>query len=803
MTENRPGLPAIAYRAGTHSTFLASLLAALSTAERPQLRRLSTREGDDATIAFLDAVATAADVLTFYQERIANESYLRTATERRSVLELARAIGYELAPGVAAEAALAFTLETAEGAPAAVELPAGTRVQSVPGPGERPQTFETVAAIEARGEWNALAPRATEPDPPRFGQTDAYLTGVDTNLRPGDAIVIVGDERVGSAGSERWDLRFLDGVEADHERGVTRVTWEAGLGTGAPRVEPAAANPRLYALRTKATLFGAAAPDWRLLTKEVRDRYDSDTSTSAEWPGMTISAIAGEDDVIHLDGLHREILPGSWLVLARRGYEELFEVLEVDESARKGFGLAGKTTRVVLRGEHLHFFEDNVRDAVAYAQSEPLELAERPIATDVAGDEIVLDRAIAPLDKGRLVIVTGVPAGAAGAASEVAAVEAADGARLVLASDLMRAYRRDTVTIAANVAPATHGEAVSEPLGSGDAAQALQRFALRQSPVTHVYADTPTGRRSTLDLRVDGVRWDEVPSLFGHGPRDRVYTLRIDDEAVASVQFGDGRTGARLPTGRENVNAAYRKGLGRDGNLDTGTLTLLVTRPLGVRGVANPLPATGGADPEVLADARANAPLTVLTLGRIVSLADHADFARAFAGIAKAHATWVWGSQGRGVLLTVAGPDGAAVPEGGPTHRSLLDAMAAARDAHVPVTVRSYQPVAFRVAATIERDGALLAERVLADAEAALTSHFSFTARAFGQPVPLSELLAVLHGVRGVVSVDVDSLYTGALPALNQRLDALVPLAGDDAETAQPAQLLTIDLRPGDLVVAA
>ena len=48
------------------------------------------------------ACACVADVLGFYQERIANEGYLRTATERRSVLELARTIGYELKPGVAA-----------------------------------------------------------------------------------------------------------------------------------------------------------------------------------------------------------------------------------------------------------------------------------------------------------------------------------------------------------------------------------------------------------------------------------------------------------------------------------------------------------------------------------------------------------------------------------------------------------------------------------------------------------------------------------------------------------------------------
>src|SRR5207244_2356818 len=114
---NRPGLTAIAYRVGTHWQFKQSMLAALFDSAFPALQQLKTRDDDDFCIALLDAVATMSDVLTFYQERIANESYLRTATERQSLLQLARLIGYELRPGVAASAFLAFTIETALGAP--------------------------------------------------------------------------------------------------------------------------------------------------------------------------------------------------------------------------------------------------------------------------------------------------------------------------------------------------------------------------------------------------------------------------------------------------------------------------------------------------------------------------------------------------------------------------------------------------------------------------------------------------------------------------------------------------------------
>ena len=187
---NRPGLPAVRFRAGTHSQFKASLLAALSDSERKQLGNLRTRENDDFTVALLDGFAAMADVLTFYSERIANEGFLRTATERRSVVELARAIGYELKPGVAASTWLAFTVEDAPGAPGFAVIPRGTRVQSVPGPEETPQTFETTGEFEARASWNEFRLRRSQPQKWSAGSDELYLRGTTTNLKVGDVILI-------------------------------------------------------------------------------------------------------------------------------------------------------------------------------------------------------------------------------------------------------------------------------------------------------------------------------------------------------------------------------------------------------------------------------------------------------------------------------------------------------------------------------------------------------------------------------------------------------------------------------------
>jgi hypothetical protein len=82
LLENRPGLSAIAYRVGRHGDFFDSMIAGLTDVDRPRLAKLGTRDPDDFSIALLDAWAVTSDVLAFYNERLANESYLRTARSR-------------------------------------------------------------------------------------------------------------------------------------------------------------------------------------------------------------------------------------------------------------------------------------------------------------------------------------------------------------------------------------------------------------------------------------------------------------------------------------------------------------------------------------------------------------------------------------------------------------------------------------------------------------------------------------------------------------------------------------------------
>jgi len=197
-TANHPGLSALAYRIGTHASFLETMLARLSSSEErfKKLGELTARDENDFSIALLDAWATVADVLTFYQERIANEGYLRTATERRSLLELSRLVGYKPRPGVASSVYLAYTLD--EHQEEEVVIPKGAKVQSIPGPGESPQTFETSEELKARSQWNDLRPRMTRPQtkesietPHKNGYQYIYFKGTSIDLKENDLFLII------------------------------------------------------------------------------------------------------------------------------------------------------------------------------------------------------------------------------------------------------------------------------------------------------------------------------------------------------------------------------------------------------------------------------------------------------------------------------------------------------------------------------------------------------------------------------------------------------------------------------------
>lgn len=1103
--DNRQGLDAISYRIGSHASFKESMLALLSSYslydadenstsnDQTPLAQLRTRDDGDFSIALLDAWAIVADVLTFYQERIANESWLRTATERLSVQELARLIGYKPHPGVAASVQLAFMLEHPPQTGAAVHslsnmqpdvqavrIEKGIKVQSIPGQDEKAQTFETVEEIEGRVEWNELKLRQSKVKPPGFGDTTVYLKGMDTRLKQGDALLFIGDERKYDPGSERWDFRRVQDINVenteDPAQSFTIVTLDEGLGSVIPHIQPAAKNPKIYALRERASLFGHNAPDWRALHKSVKGSYlglkeeDPLIENYQEWPGLAITdisepptnipsekgvygeyyeginfdkriatrldkniyfewqegkphpsiasdkfavrwtgwlvpeksgeytlVVSADDGVrlwvdnkvmidewkdqsettyekekylqagkkyrikveyyeheglaviklqwklpnstntvhiptnslypantlntIYLDKTYQKISSGSWVVLSIPEYKEVYEVEALEEATQSSFTLSSKITRLKLKGENLREqFNDKIRETAVYAQSEELDLAETPLPIHCYGDTLELDKVVDGLVPGQTLAISGarlrirLTETATGLTltdkneNKIADLETGDVLQVLappelsinnafkielpplwldnlltswqsaivwllsniflfrlplsmelkwqlrdrsgregkmtlpiitfpflpspgpmvelapatkeqkylyeivqinsnpqaassdrdcstikLSKSLKNVYDRTTVTINANVASATHGELTLEILGSGNATQTYQRFTLKQHPLTYVYAATTSGAESTLKIYVNDQLWQEVPYFYGYGPNAHIYVTKINDKGELVVQFGDGKNGACLPTGQDNVRAEYRRGIGVEGMVRKAQLSQLMSRPLGLKGVINPIAAEGAQDPESRDEARKNAPMTVLTMDRIVSVRDYEDFARAFAGVAKAKASLVWDGRERIFQITVAGNGGKPLNEAGETISNLNDALRKAGDPFVRFRIKNYQNKYFRFAGTITIAANFIAEKVKQNVEATLRQTYSFEQRHFDQPVLLSELLTVIHSVPGIIAVDVDKLYCDGKDKVRN-----IRLIANDAMQDEAAELLTLHPDPLD-----
>ncbi|MEU1405964.1 putative baseplate assembly protein [Streptomyces sp. NPDC005728] len=223
---NPPGRTALDYRVGEYGSFLAALLDRLASPAYPALAGLTVRTPDDPAVGLLDATAVLGDLLTFHSERIADEAYIRTANEHRSLVLLGRLVGHRPRPGVAAGTHLVYTLERdarAEALP--VLVPRGARSHSVPASAEEQSlTFETARDLTARWDWNELKVRRRRPSlvtPEDLDRRpELFVEGTANSLRTGDQLLFVFGER---AGGER-KLLPVAGVRIDREDEITAIS---------------------------------------------------------------------------------------------------------------------------------------------------------------------------------------------------------------------------------------------------------------------------------------------------------------------------------------------------------------------------------------------------------------------------------------------------------------------------------------------------------------------------------------------------------------------------------------------------
>jgi hypothetical protein len=720
---------------------------------------LTSRSSDDYAVALLELWAYVCDVLTFYQQAIANETFLRSAVLRESVTRIAALLGYEPFPGVAASLPLAFTADRG----VTIQVPAGLKTQSIPPPGDNPQTFETSEPITISEPNNQLTLVGSPTDAKFSTQGEIAAAHYDPAIAPG------------------VKLLFFDLTASPvcvQEQVVTAVTsspvgkliqWRGDL-KGA-----AVSSTRVRRLGRKFRVFGVNAPPQFL--------YSNGTTSTLKTTDFSLSS----SKQLLLDNVYDSIAPGaSVLLYSSEGPAELHTVVAVaqghdtikandgTDSTPPTLGpLSGVGTLLTLDQaftalsdrRSLVIYELIGNDIPFRTKTNPDQI--NPTTDPEHGATLYVTDASGVITGTRLLLVSTPGTELISDLVTVKQSPTHDDSgvyKVPIAPPIANAYIPSLTTVYANVADATNGETqVEQVLGDGDAAQSSQEFVILIAPVTYIPDPaSDTGATSTLHVFVDGVEWKEVDTFYGHGPDEQIYVTRQDEQGKTYIRFGDGVQGQRPATGVRNIHATLRKGLGSAGNVAASIVTVLLQQWPGVKKVTNPLPGVGGADAESLDTIRQKAPGSVVTLGRAVSLEDYQALALTYSGIGKARADWADFNSQRGVALTVVTNNGASLDQLLVPFREFLDQH---RDPNIPLSIQDAIKVKFRFAATVHvlagNKQSIVKQRVdAAFGPAAAAGFLGFDRLQLGVSVHQSALIAALQEVSGVEWVELREFST-------------------------------------------
>jgi hypothetical protein len=165
----------------------------------------------------------------------------------------------------------------------------------------------------------------------------------------------------------------------------------------------------------------------------------------------------------------------------------------------------------------------------------------------------------------------------------------------------------------------------AEPLPPCGCAVSIMTTDPRQAvPSIHLTAtvQTPYGPSTNT--------WNPRADLLESGPTDLSFVVEVDNDGKAYLRFGDGSLGV-LPEAGTTFSASYRVGNGTPGNVGAETILYIVFRntETGHHIVPrNPLGATGGTDPEPIADVKMFAPYAFRSvLERAITADDYATLA--------------------------------------------------------------------------------------------------------------------------------------------------------------------------------
>jgi len=843
---NPPGLAQISYRADDFAGFRQAMLRPLPGEQAIGAWRPAP---GDLGLQALEWWAYLGDVLTFYNERIANEGYLRTAVRPDSVSNLVALIGYEPAPGIAATGNVAAIRSAAHpGEP--LIIPPGMRLTSVATPGVPAQAFEAGVAASFTGPSSVpvTLPADTALAVNGDGTWSVLLAGPVSGIRPGEQLVLVG---TGFAGADdNWALVTVTALAPQPDPGTgaanTLVTLSApGWGpTPAPPPPPGivvvgrpghgAGHGPVLGLRDELATArfpvsggfhwtpGMPAPPGPGASPQATSyRLVRPAATAALWnnqgatgAGQVVIQPDGAAVTVRLSAAVRAISPGD-LVLFDRGSgspaalavvasvaEELWSV-PYPQSASAAANppdivvthTALTLTLAALDSYALQDVPDPATVTVRYGFKDVGTIIGIPAATLASLPATVgVPASYSPSSPP----ATAMLADAAGAGVLVT-VSAAGTGQVTLAGAgtppaAIAVPLAAPLRLLLDVVPVSRGTTVTgEVLGNGNAALANQSFTLAKSPLT--YLASGNGSVAALTVYVDGVAWRQVPSFYGQAAQARVFVVsRSPDQAVTTITFGDGVNGARLSSGAGNVVATYRYGSGA-ASPPAGRLTTIAQPQPNLASIQNPVAVSGGADPQSPADVRGNAPASVFTFGRAISAVDFEVVAAQAPGVSRVAASWALGAGQRSVVTVYVGDDQAAVAAAGA-------ALAGSQDPNRPVQVILAASVPLRLTATLVVAAGRPVPAVVTAACAAISGEpgglFNPAVMGIGQRLYRSAIDAALT-VPGVVAVhDLTVIREFALGPGRRIGSALEEVLG---EFFDPGQGSFFDLPAGNVTI--
>ena len=643
------GLPALPRQIASFPEFREAMLARINS--EPALNAWRARSSDDFGIMLLEMWAYVCDCVAFYDEVIADESYVRTASLRPSVRKLVGLLGYVPRPAVAASVNLAIL--AAGRLP--MTLPAGTQFRSGAFPGGPPQIFELASDSRIHpflSRWTLERHRGTRLTalPFHASQLTLLLDPTSARLKTGQLLLVedtFNESRTrvrvaqsvtdtsGGDGAKYKTVQLNASVPVPGNTPVSGVrllspsqtgtVWQhaiggspSGLFTPAPGIIVFDAPHRDIQLGEKIVLDKAGDMRWFKVTRMF------DYQASLPSPGAITVTNGGSTSTVNVP-------PPQVTVTV------LFLDAALNDPQRREPGSADWTASDAASVKvHFSFRTSGVPIA---------ELSLKLLPSDPL---IVSAPAEIPQDgksPGTFLLEDHDTIGAEISASldfETRVLTAWPPLSQPLAAPVL-AY--------GNVVSATRGESVvAEVLGSGDASQSSQTFKLKKSPLTYLPGvDAPS---SALKVYVDGLRWTESPSFFGVAPDAHVYIVRQNDAGDSLVTFGDGIRGSRLATGMNNVVAYYRFGAGK-ASPPAGSITQMGKPVKGISSVRNPVAAYGGDDAEPASGLRTYAPRSALLLGRAISLADMEAAAAEVEGVRAVRCEWQWNLKQQRPLVQV------------------------------------------------------------------------------------------------------------------------------------------------------